>query len=131
MVSVVIWSGDGFSRKRVTAPSADAWSRYDRWNGQTIRWGAPLETIGDIDVYALVAAKLAEITKVKAEIAVEINELKKQRNAVILGHNYMEPALYHSIPDYVGDSLELSRVAAKTDAEVELAAKKARIVCGH
>jgi len=33
---------------RVTAPSADAWSRYDRWNGQTIRWGAPLETIGDM-----------------------------------------------------------------------------------
>jgi hypothetical protein len=33
---------------RVTAPSADAWSRYDRWGGQTIRWGAPLETIGDM-----------------------------------------------------------------------------------
>lgn len=33
---------------RVTAPSADAWSKYDRWDGQTIRWGAPLETIGDL-----------------------------------------------------------------------------------
>jgi len=33
---------------RVTAPSADAWSRYDRWSGETIRWGAPLETIGDM-----------------------------------------------------------------------------------
>ena len=33
---------------RVTAPSPDAWSKYDRWNGQTIRWGAPLETIGDM-----------------------------------------------------------------------------------
>jgi len=31
---------------RVTAPMADAWSRYDRWDGQSIRWGAPLETIG-------------------------------------------------------------------------------------
>jgi quinolinate synthase len=37
---------------------------------------------------------------------------------VILGHNYMEPALYHSIPDYVGDSLELSRVAARTNADI-------------
>jgi hypothetical protein len=33
---------------RVTAPSPDAWSRYGRWGGQTIRWGAPLETIGDM-----------------------------------------------------------------------------------
>jgi hypothetical protein len=32
----------------VTAPSPDAWSRYDRWDGETIRWGAPLETIGDM-----------------------------------------------------------------------------------
>lgn len=33
---------------RVTAPSADAWRRYERWNGQRIGWGAPLETIGDM-----------------------------------------------------------------------------------
>ena len=33
---------------RVTAPSADVWSKYDRWDGKTIRWGAPLETIGDM-----------------------------------------------------------------------------------
>ncbi len=56
--------------------------------------------------------------KYKAELAWEINELKKQRNAVILGHNYMEPALFHSIPDFAGDSLELSRKAAETDKDV-------------
>ena len=33
---------------RVCAPSPDAWSKYERWNGRTIRWGAPLETIGDM-----------------------------------------------------------------------------------
>ncbi|MBL9135099.1 MAG: hypothetical protein JNK85_04490 [Verrucomicrobiales bacterium] len=33
---------------RVTAPSPDAWSKYDRWKGQTIRWGSPLETIGEM-----------------------------------------------------------------------------------
>jgi len=33
---------------RVSAPSADAWSKYDRWGGQTLRWGAPLETTGDM-----------------------------------------------------------------------------------
>ena len=33
---------------RVTAPAADAWSLYDRWSDRRIRWGAPLETIGDL-----------------------------------------------------------------------------------
>lgn len=33
---------------RVTAPSADAWRKYDRWDKQHIGWGAPLETIGDM-----------------------------------------------------------------------------------
>ena len=55
---------------------------------------------------------------IKAELAVEINRLKKERNAVILGHNYMEPALYYSIPDFTGDSLELSRKAAQTDKDI-------------
>jgi quinolinate synthase len=54
----------------------------------------------------------------KARIAAQINALKVERNAVILGHNYMEPALFHSIPDFVGDSLELSRKAAAADKDV-------------
>jgi quinolinate synthase len=54
----------------------------------------------------------------KAEIAVEIKGLKQQRNAVILGHNYMEPVLFHSVPDFKGDSLDLSRKAAQTDKDV-------------
>ena len=56
--------------------------------------------------------------ELKAELAFKINRLKKNLNAVILGHNYMEPALYHSVPDYVGDSLELSRISARTDADI-------------
>jgi len=54
----------------------------------------------------------------KAEIAVEINALKRQRNAVILGHNYMEPVLFYSVPDFKGDSLDLARKAAATDKDV-------------
>jgi quinolinate synthase len=53
----------------------------------------------------------------KAELVCEIRELKEQRGAVILGHNYMEPALYHFVPDFKGDSLELSRRAAATDKD--------------
>lgn len=56
--------------------------------------------------------------KYKAELAHKINKLKKERNAVILGHNYMEPALFHSIPDFTGDSLELCRKAAQTDKDI-------------
>lgn len=53
----------------------------------------------------------------KAEVACEVIRLKEERGAVILGHNYMEPALYHSVCDHVGDSLELSRKAAETEAD--------------
>jgi quinolinate synthase len=56
--------------------------------------------------------------RLKAELAAKINRLKQQKNAVILGHNYMEPALYHSIPDFAGDSLDLSRKAAETDKDI-------------
>src|SRR5262245_6243142 len=55
----------------------------------------------------------AEIA-IKAELVFEINRLKKERGAIILGHNYMEPALFHTVPDVVGDSLMLAREAAKT-----------------
>ncbi len=47
----------------------------------------------------------------------EINRLRKERNAVILAHYYQKPEL-QDIADFVGDSLELSRKAADTDAEV-------------
>ena len=56
--------------------------------------------------------------EIKAEIAVEVNRLKREKNAVILGHNYMEPVLFHSVPDFTGDSLYLSRVAAKAEARI-------------
>jgi quinolinate synthase len=56
--------------------------------------------------------------QVKAELAAEIIRLKQDKNAVILGHNYMEPALFHSVPDFTGDSLELSRKAAQTDRDI-------------
>jgi quinolinate synthase len=74
-------------------------------------------------MYEKMKARLEKIVpdvelRIKAEIAVEIEELKVQKNAVILGHNYMEPALFYSIPDFTGDSLDLSRKAAQTDKSV-------------
>src|SRR2546430_8752480 len=53
------------------------------------------------------------------DLAEEIAELKRERNAVILAHNYQVPEL-QDIADYVGDSLGLSYQAARTDADVIL-----------
>jgi len=51
------------------------------------------------------------------KVVERIRELKKKRNAVILAHNYQLPEV-HDVADFRGDSLELSRIAAKTDARV-------------
>ncbi len=48
----------------------------------------------------------------------EINRLKKEKNAVILAHNYMTPDIFHGVADIVGDSLALARAAAKSDADI-------------
>src|SRR5919106_2088270 len=47
-----------------------------------------------------------------------INKLKKERNAVILAHNYQTPEIYNCVADVVGDSLQLAREAAKANADV-------------
>ena len=47
-----------------------------------------------------------------------INQLKREKNAVILAHNYQTPEIFHGVADIVGDSLALAREAMKTDADV-------------
>jgi quinolinate synthase len=47
-----------------------------------------------------------------------INRLKRERNAVILAHNYQTPEIYHCVADIVGDSLGLAQEGAKTKADV-------------
>jgi len=69
--------------------------------------------------YERVAHVIPEVEwPVHAPYVHAINQLKKQKNAVILAHNYMTPEIYHCVADFVGDSLMLAREAAKTDAQV-------------
>jgi quinolinate synthase len=55
---------------------------------------------------------------VHAPYIAEINRLKKEKNAVVLAHNYMTPEIFHGIADIVGDSLALAREAVETDADI-------------
>ncbi|WP_313103429.1 quinolinate synthase NadA [Brevundimonas sp.] len=54
----------------------------------------------------------------QAKLISEINALKKERDAVILAHNYMTPEIFHGVGDYVGDSLGLAKEAANSSAKV-------------
>ena len=71
------------------------------------------------DLYAKVAHVVPEIEwPVYAPYIEAINRLKRQKNAVILGHNYMTPEVFNCVSDFTGDSLQLAREAARTDAKV-------------
>jgi len=56
--------------------------------------------------------------RTQAPLIAEINRLKREKNAVILAHNYMTPEIFHGVGDYVGDSLGLAKEAARSDAAV-------------
>jgi len=53
-----------------------------------------------------------------APLIQEIEQLKRQRRAVVLAHNYQAPEIFHGVADRVGDSLALARQACETEAEV-------------
>lgn len=56
--------------------------------------------------------------QMQAPLISRINHLKREKNAVILAHNYMTPEIFHGVGDYVGDSLGLAREAAKSSASI-------------
>ena len=53
-----------------------------------------------------------------APLVAAINALKRDKNAVILAHNYMTPEIFHGVGDFVGDSLALAREAARSEASI-------------
>ena len=70
-------------------------------------------------LYAKVAAVIPAMEwPVHAPLIAAINRIKREKNAVILAHNYMTPEIFHCVGDFTGDSLALAREAARTDAKV-------------
>jgi len=70
-------------------------------------------------LYARVSRVIPEIEwPVHAPYIAAINRLKREKNAVILAHNYQTPEIFHCVADVVGDSLSLAREGAKTDADI-------------
>src|SRR5246500_5781574 len=56
--------------------------------------------------------------RILADDVAAILRLKRERNAVVLAHNYQTPDIFHTVADIVGDSLALAREAARTEADV-------------
>lgn len=73
--------------------------------------------------YSFLQSKLRDFAPpaelyLQAERVYAIEKLKKERRAIILGHNYMEPALFQTVCDFKGDSFQLARESAETNAEI-------------
>jgi quinolinate synthase len=70
-------------------------------------------------LYPLVEGRVPRLEwEAIAPTIARINDLKREKNAVILAHNYMTPEIFACVGDFRGDSLSLAREAATTDADI-------------
>ena len=88
-------------------------------DGSTVFAFTPAIEAETAPVWEKVKSRVTPIDwQVQAPLIAEINRLKRERNAVILAHNYMTPEIFHCVADFRGDSLQLAKEAARVDAKV-------------
>ena len=79
----------------------------------------PEVRIATDQIYQKISKVMPEIEwSVHAPYIHRINQLKKEKNAIVLAHNYQTPEIYHGIADVAADSLALAIEASKTTADI-------------
>jgi quinolinate synthase len=95
-----------------------AWGALDAAARRGLAFSAEVRAETD-HLYANVSHVIPSIEwPAYAPLIAAINRIKREKNAVILAHNYMTSEIFHCVGDFRGDSLQLAREAAETDADI-------------
>ena len=112
---VTMQTAESSSKSAGLSPRLDALGRIER---PSLLWTPEVER-ATASIYERVRDVIPPVEwPFHAPYIKAINELKRERNAVILAHNYQTPEIFHGVADIVGDSLQLARKATEVEADI-------------